>query len=261
MEYLQVLYLNSAKATYKDLANGTATFTFDPPLNYPAGLRLKLATQQFSFTNFFINVSASLGNNVFTYTHLAITHTVTIPDGSYSVSELSSAINLGLVNNGDTNGAIILTPDYSTNKVQFVLMKDYSIDFPAGSPYLLNGCVLDQHIPSGGGLALVDGYSELAPNVAQYNNITNLYLHTNLTNNSCFSGKQSNIIASIIPTASVGSIQNTEPYNLVFVDCHELSGATVNSVILTITDQNDVPVNLTENFSATLLVATMTGKV
>lgn len=259
MEPLSIIYLNTAQATTKDLANSRATFTFDPPLTFPSDARLKCGCNQFSFTNYFINISATLANNNFVVQGNApvATYNIAIPDGSYNVSELSSAINIGVINAGLADGLITLVPDFATNKVLFsISTAGYRIHFPAGTPYALLGTTLNQYIPAGGGVVYTAGaYSELAPIVANFNSILNVYLHTSFSNNSVFNGKQSDVLASIIPTVNVGSVQSYEPFNVIHVDCHELRGASISNCSIYLTDQNNAPISLQDDYSASIQIS------
>ena len=258
-DYLNVIFLSSANATSKDLTRGQSFFVMDPVLQFPPNTKLKVACQQFSYTNFFVNVSAALANNTFYYTDDAGTpdkYSVTIPDGSYNVSDLSDAINTEVINNGHADGLITLVPDFATNKVLFsISAAGWQLYFKAGSPYVLLGCTLNQKIPAAGLTAAA--YSELAPNVATFNSITNLYVHTSLTNNSIFSGRKSDIIASVTPTASIGSIQEYQPHNLIWLDAKELAGSSVNSINIYVTDQSGAAVNLSDDYNLTLIIASV----
>ena len=188
-ETIAVLYLNSAQANVKDLTKSKAAFIMDPPLIMPGNCKLKVTCQQFSFTNYFINISAALANNHFVVSDNLVgghTFTLVLPDGSYNVTDLSNAINAAGINAGLVDGLIQLVPDFSTNKVLFkISVANYQISFPAGTMYALLGTTLAQLIPAGGFTAAA--YSELAPNVANFNSILNVYLHTSLSNNSVFS--------------------------------------------------------------------------
>jgi hypothetical protein len=258
MSNLNVFYLNSAKADSKDLSIGRARFELKPPLNIPQVSGLKVACHSFSFTNFFINVSATLTNNHFYFSNDLLDTTkfdILIPDGSYSVTELSETINNGVINLGQPDGLIKLIPDYATNKVQFnISQAGWFIFFGANSPYELLGTILNQTIPNAG--LTIGAYTELGPNVATFNSILNLYLHTNLSNSSIFSdGRQSDIIASIVPTASIGSIQETREFNLIWLNADNLGGLILSNIDLYITDQDGDPVNLSDDYSATLILS------
>lgn len=257
MEFIHVLYLNSAKAEYTDLTTASAIFQMKSVLDLPRDAKIKVACQSFSFTNFFINISVALANNTFFYTDDLLDPTkysVVIPDGSYSVSDLSNAINLGVINNAHPDGLITLIPDFSSNKVIFsISLPNWQINFSAGSPYILLGTTLDQAIPA---LALTVGpYSEMATNVATFNDITNLYLHTSLTNSASFSGTNSDVIASIIPTASIGSIQSEKEYNLVWINADNLAGSQVSQISIYVTNQSGARVRLQDHFSCTIVIA------
>jgi len=255
-ETISVLYLNSAQANTKDLTKAKASFVMDPPLVMPGNCKLKVTCTQFSFTNWFLNVSAALANNHFVISdNIGGGHTFTlvIPDGSYNVTDLSNAINVAGINAGLVDGLVQLVPDFSTNKVLFkISVANYQISFPAGTMYALLGTNLAQLIPAGGFTAAA--YNELAPLVANFNSVLNVYLHTSLSNNAVFSGKQSNVIASIIPVASVGSIQIYEPPNLIMVDAHELVSASISTINIYLTDQNNNSLYLTDDFSSTILI-------
>ena len=257
VDYINNIFLNSAQASYVDLATSRANFIMNPPLSFPERTRLKVALHSFSFTNFFINISAAKANNLIYYTdNIAIPnkYSVTVPDGSYSVSDLSDAINVGVINNTHSDGLIVLTPDFSSNRVLFTISTiGWQVNMLAGTPYVLLGCTLNQAIPVA--LTTVPNQSELAPAVAAFNDLLNIYVHTNLSNNSIFNGNQSNIIGNIIPTASVGSIQSSESTNLIWLDASELAGSILSSISIYLTNQNNVSIALSDNFSLTLLVA------
>jgi hypothetical protein len=255
---LAVLYLSTAAATSKDLTKGRAEFTFNPPMSFPANTPIKLAVSGFSYTNYFLNISAALANNKFYYTDDLLTpdkYSITIPDGSYNVSDLSAAIDVGVINNGHTSGLITLTPDFASNRVYFTInAAGWQIYFKADSPYVLLGTTLLQKIPAA---ALTTGvYSELAPSIATFNSITGIYLKSSLTNLSNFSGRPSNVIASIVPTAPIGSIQNTQPFFPVWINASTLAGQTISNMYLELVDQADAPLNLSDDYAATIMIST-----
>lgn len=249
-----VLFLNSASASYKDLATGKASFSFANPLRF-SDKKYRVAVHNFSFTNFFVNVTTGV-NDLFYYTDdlLNLTkYSVTIQQGSYNVAELSDAINVGVINNGHTDGLISLIPDFSSNKVVVsISAAGWLVNWGPQTSYLLNGFALNDTVPASG-LLTTGNYQEYAPNIATYNSITELYVKTSLTYNSVFSGKQSNVLFTCTPTASIGSTQNTEYNNLIFINSPEISNQTLSTINIDIVDQNDTPVYMYEDFSITLL--------
>lgn len=256
--FQNIIYLTSSNASSVNLATGSANWVMNPPIQYDRNQKLKVAVQSFSYTNFFVNLSAALANNVFTLKNNLTgghTFTVTIPDGSYSVDDLSNTINNGLINQGLPTGIVSLTPDYNTSTVVFTLSTvGYQISFPAGSPYILLGTNLAQTIPAGNTYTTVANYSESGPSQATFNSILGLYVHTSLTNNSIFNGIQSDILYQSTPTADIGSIQSDSPFFPLWIDASTLSGASVNNISVYITDQNGNPVVLSDNFALSIIV-------
>lgn len=257
MNYLNIIYLTSANASAKDLTTGRARWILDPVQSFPQNTKLRVALHSFSYTNYFINISVAKTNNIIYYTDdvlLPTKYSVTIPDGSYNVTDLSDAINIGVVNNGHADGLITIVPDFSTNKVQFsISVVGWQLYFPAGTPYALLGTTLNQKIPTAG--LTVGAYSELAPNVATFNSILSIYVHSSLSNNSIFNGRQSDVLGSVIPTASIGSIQDNKETNLIWIDASQLAGQSLNDISVYLSDQNNNPINLSDDFSLTLIVA------
>lgn len=254
---LSVLYLTTANASVKDLTTGFAQWDMDPVLSFPNNRNLKLALHSASFTNWFVNISTALANNIFYYTDdagIPDKYAITIPDGSYNVSDLSDTINVSVVNAGHPDGLITLIPDFSTNKVQFsISVAGWQLYFKAGSPHVLLGTTLNQKIPAGG--LTVGAYSELAPNVATFNSILNIYVHTNLTNESVFNGRQSDVIGSLIPQANIGSVQETELTNLIWIPATSLRGGIANCVQIRLTDQTGAPLYLSDDWSVVIIIA------
>jgi len=251
-----ILFLDSAAATQKDLNTSQFTQIFEPPLKFP-NQPIKIGLHSFSFTNFFVNISSALVNNTFYYTNDLGTpnkYSITIPDGSYSVQALSSAINLGVLTNGHTTGLITVIADYSTNKLIWnISLAGWQLYFPAGSCYAICGMTLNQKVPAA---ALTTGaYSELGTNVAQFNNVQRIYIHTSLSNNSIFGGRQNNIIDNTSPYAPIGSTQEYQPSNILWMNAdYNLSGSSISSVLIYLTDQNGNRIQLTDEFSCTILV-------
>lgn len=254
MEYINIIYLNSSNADYVDLTTSRARWILQPPLQFPTG-KVKVSLHSFSFVNYFINIVTGL-NDTFYYTDDIldlVKFSVTIPQGSYNVSDLSDAVNVGIINNTHPDGLISLVPDFATNRVLFSISQaGWMISFGAGTPFLLVGCNLNQTIPAGPALT-VGAYSELGPNVATFNEVQTIYVHSNITNNSIFNGIQSNILGSVVPTASIGSTQSDKEINLIWTDCAELSNSSLNEFQVYLTDQNNNPVRLSDNFALTLM--------
>lgn len=246
----KVIFLSSAKASIKDLTKGEATFLQRNPIQFD---NAQLGLTEFDFTNFFINVSAALGNNKVYYSDDgadATKYTITVPDGSYSLSALNDYVG---AQQAATVGNVIFSfiPNYSTNKagIQFGNVVNWYVHFGADSPYTLLGFSNGQNVPVG--KANTAYYVEYGGAVAAFNNITSLKVWCNLTTDSISNTESSSVIYQTIPTVDVGSTQASTPQKPLFCD---MAVQNISQITVRILDQNDNPVNMSEDFSITLVV-------
>lgn len=244
----KTLFLASAQADSKVLASGQATWFFQNPLVFS---NAEIGLFEFSFTNFFINISATLGNNKLYYSDDALDetkYTITIPDGSYSVTALSDFL---LAEQQSALGIQIFTlvPNYSTAKVgiQFANVVGWYVHFGADSPYTLMGFANGQEVPAS--KACTAYYIEYAANTAAFNSITALKVSCDLTTDTVSNGEGSSVIFQTSPTVEPGSTQSNSPANILWCS---LTVPAFSQVTVRILDQNDSPVYLTEDFSVTL---------
>ena len=252
--YHKTIFLDSSQATVFDLSRGYARFILAEPFG---GIpEAQIAASQFSFTNFFINVSATIGNNKIYYSDDALDetkYTITIPDGSYSVSDLNNYISNYLKANHAGVALFSLVPNYPTNKIgiQFANVVGWYVHFGADSPFTLLGFANGQEVPVGKSNTAY--YIEFGANTAQFNNVINVKVATNLTNDSISNTNQSSIILSTVPVVDVGSTQTTQIYTLLWMESTPLRDKITN-IELQVLDQNDTPLLLSEHFTLTLLI-------
>lgn len=245
-------FLSSAQASVKSLDTGRATFLMQNPIEFPDA---QVGLVEFSFTNFFINISAALANNKLYYSDDALDatkYTITIPDGSYSLSALNDYItSTQQAQVGVAQIIFSLIANYSTNTVgiQFGNVTGWYVSFSAGTCWLINGFTLNQFVPASKNNTAY--YIEYGANVAAYNNITSIQVSLDLTTDTISNGKGSSIIYQTTPIAEVGSTQSDRPNKIIFAD---LTNSRFSSITVQLTDQNGVPLRMSEDFSITLLI-------
>jgi len=266
-----VLILNTAVASTVDLANGTATFLLDQPLQFQ-DRDPKICVNKFSFTNYFVNISAALANNEF---HLYwddpapaapdILITLTIPDGSYSIIDLNTVIqgllaaySDGVNPVGFHANCVDLLPNYGANRayLQFntYVAAGYYMLMDAGTPYVLLGAALNEKLPAGVGVyTAVDNEQHYFSGPPTFNNIQTINIKTNICNNFIYGTLKSNVLYTTAPTVSPGSVQTDSPANLLWSDATVLRGGT-NLIKIDLSDQNDDPLPMTENFLVVLQI-------
>lgn len=249
----KVFFLDTAAATSKSLTTGRASWVLKQPVGDMP--RAQVALSQLNFVNFFVNISAAIGNNKFYYSDDALNTTkysITIPDGSYSLSELDSFIQSEIL---EVQGfqVIALEANYSTNKtsIHFANVAGWYVHFGADSPYTILGFTNGQNVPVT--QANTAYYSEAGTATAAFNNITSIRVSTNLTNDSISNTNQSPVIYMCQPTVSVGSTQTNEPTNLLWIPSSALE-SKIYEITVQLIDQNDTPILFTEDFSLTILV-------
>jgi hypothetical protein len=119
-------------STNDDTVQGSSSnfFTyFSQTLSFPP--RTKVAVESVSMTLSYTNINSQVGNNVVGYNiNGGATTTITIPDGSYNVSDLSSYIQTKI---GNTN--ITLSINLNTLQVEVILAGNYHLDLTKGTLY------------------------------------------------------------------------------------------------------------------------------
>lgn len=246
----KVIFLNSAQATNKSLSNGEASFILRNPIQFK---NAQVGLNHFSFTNFFINISAALGNNVLYYSDDGTNTTkysITIPNGSYSLIALDSFL---ANEQNSAQGKLIfnIVPNYSTNKagIQYGATAGWFVHFGADSPFTLLGFTNGQNVPASKNATAY--YIEYGPTAASFNNITSLKVWTNLTTDSISNTQSSSVIYETSPAVEVGSTQNDAIHNIMWCGC---ASTSISQIIIRLLDQNEAAVNMTEDFSVALII-------
>lgn len=250
MQKNKSIFLSSALASSKNLAAGQATWYFQNPLKFKDA---QLGLIEFSFTNWFINISSVLGNNTINYSNdpaVLNKYTITIPDGSYSLAALNDYVT---ANQQAAQGFIVFSfgANYSTNKVSIAFgnLTGWYVHFTAASPLVLLGFTALQNVPAS--KTNTAYYVESAPNIAAFNNITSLQVACDLTTDTISNGYAGSVIFQTSPVADVGSTQSDRPQKVTFCT---LTDTSISSITIRILDQTGATINMAEDFSTTLII-------
>lgn len=247
----KIIYLDSTNATTVDLATGSAKWEYPQPIE-PFGQSVKIAVHSFSYTNFFINVTAP--DNVIYYSDdpaVPQKYTITIPNGSYGLSDLNDYITQTIL--AQTGLSIwSLSPNFSTGVVSVVFANivGWYVNFTANAPPIIGFGV--QHVPDTNNNTAF--YSEAAPAQASFNNITQIKITSNIAQDSIDnSNLSSNTIHVSTPSAAVGSVQNDAPHVPLTIDSMLLT-TKCSAIEVKLVDQLNRAVVLSEHFQLTILV-------
>ena len=106
------LFLSSGTAgsTGNLVYSSPNTFTFKiPGGNYPIKSNTKVSVSALSMSNSFRNITSAFNNNTFTITYNGVSNVITIPDGSYNISDINGYLQTQL----DNFGWYLVKPDGS----------------------------------------------------------------------------------------------------------------------------------------------------
>jgi hypothetical protein len=212
------------------------TIYLDTPISLPkACVNATIEVVQSQIWNTSYNISAEFANNNFTFTSATIPHSLTIPDGLYSLSGLNAFLGTQFVNLGLSSGVITFSGDDSTQKsvLTFANSAD-SVNFTTANSVRdilgFNSQVIVS--PSA-------GFSVYSDNSANFNRVNSYLIKSNLISNGLMLNNVGvGLIASVPIDASPGSQINYAPSNPVQIDCSELIGQSKGVLQFSLLDQS-----------------------
>jgi hypothetical protein len=170
---------------------------------------------------------------------------ITIPQGSYSVSELNQRIQVELANAGaktSPDPVISITPDEATQKIELRLnYLGVVVDFTVA-----NSCweILGFTPASVIGPPTIAGESFLAPNEAKFNVINYYLISSNLVSRGI---RTNNTYRNIINQTNINvrpnSLITSEPFNPSVIQCDELKGAVRSTFEVRLLKDDFTPAN------------------
>lgn len=184
-----------------------------------------------------LNIEANINDQFQLEVNGDAVYTITVPPGLYDFNALNSSINSLLINEGLASGLISITGDSATQKILLSFSTaNLQVQWIAGSMFELLGFNLSQNVPTAG--FTTDVYSELAPNIANFSDISSFLLHTNLVQAGMPLGDlQSQAIAQAQIDVPPGSQINFNPFNPLQFNVGHLRGQSILQADFWLTDQ------------------------
>ena len=212
------------------------TTNFSPPLMLYPEKSYEIALVNMETYYSFPNVDES--NNIFRYFNGKTNKTITLPIGSYELSQVNTEIQRQMANNGDydsTNNKHYITigSNFATLKSTInITHQDYKIDFTGANTirYLLG---FDSK-------QLKSGYYE-SDNMVNIMNINSIFVNMDCIRESYVCGSSSSVIYSFFPAVGPGYKIIQSPNNLIYLP---LNKNALYSIKTWITDQNSNLLNL-----------------
>ena len=179
---------------------------------------------------------------------------VTLEAGLYDVSGLNNAVNNNLVNQGLAAGLVSIIADNATQKILLSFTTaGLQVKWVAQSFFKLVGFNSLQSIPAGG--FTLGSFSELAPNIADFSDVSSFLLHTSLVHNGIPLGDTaSQALSQILINVRPGSQINFNPFNPIKLNVDHLRGQTINEASFWITDQLNRTLDFNGQFFSALVV-------
>ncbi len=184
------------------------------------------------------NIKASKGNNIFKYTYDGAPFTITLPDGNYTIEDINNEIHNVIKTNGhsyaDDKGVeqyyIEILANYATSKtcIKITNTIDHTVtaDLSSGTLYQLLGTEAKVYNATEYGLNEID----------ISDGVNALNIHCSISSGSYYNGAKTDVIYTIIPNQSPGSLLciNPNPVIKCPVNTHR-----IQSINIRITDQSN----------------------
>ena len=208
--------------------------TSDDDMKTQFGIALLKAQVWYSWAN----ISATIGNNVIRYSHNSGTNwnSITIPDGTYSITQLETYIHSVMkdnshYNSGDNTYYVNFVPNYATFKLRIELSNNYQLDLTQSTIYTLLGhanTTLTSTTTGAGNVDITAG-------------VNSIDIRCNLVKNSYNNGSFSDTIQSFSPNVPAGSLINISESNPVFLP---LNQKNISTLRVRLTSQDGTPIDL-----------------
>ncbi len=229
---------NLGASNVSDLGSTFDVF-LNPPINIPK-IAKNIYIEPISATVWFNTPNIQEGiNDQFKIKYQGTDHTITIPEGLYTVQNLSNKISILLFNEGLPEDLLMLIPDTSTDKL--IIEFHYSltqIDFTINNSLRDLLGFNDRNVPL---LPTTEPIFEIADNVAEFNSVDYYYikcqnlLSRGIATNSDFTG----IIVKVPINVGVGEQIRYEPTKSIKIDASELSGVNLTKLTFQLTDNKN----------------------
>ena len=246
--------------------------------SFPADQPARVGVAKIVMYNSIFNITAALGNNTFSYTWYSagapVTTDVTIPDGSYSVSDLNGFLQFTMFNNGhylvDGSANIVYYLELELNSSQYaVQFNSYPIPtaLPAGytnpagitfpavatTPQITVAANLTTYLGFTAGsyppVVQATNYSHLSDTAPQVDSVSTLLIHTNIVNNRL--SVPSSIIYTFVFNSVFGDVTVVQPPYILF---STVQAGQYASIDIRITDASNNPVDINDP-NMTILLA------
>ena len=186
------------------------------------------------------NIKISYNNNKFKISSPTWNEEFTLPDGSYSISDIQDYFQYILKNHGENidKPSIQIYVKKIENRIRFKIKKGYSLELLTKETMKLFGSTKNK--------ITKDKNGENVPHLE----ITEVVLvHCNMVNNDY--QHDSRVLYTFVPNRSFGSLLDISPSNHIFL---KTFNSEYDEVVVWFTDQNSKPLEIEHRINLTMVI-------
>jgi len=216
------------------------TVQFDPAIDVKAdeGYVWKIALDSMKYTYSMRNIDSTFSNNTFEYYNNTAWKTVTIPGGTYGVSDINAYFQQVMKDNGDyttSNGDDTFYASFSLNnntqRIKITLSNNYEVRFTNGSEFRL---LIGADATTYNSTVELTGQPDMTRGINSFN------VHTDIISETFYNGQSSTILYNFIPNVAPGYITELSPRKLLWL---AVNRREIRSIRIWFTDQLNRPIS------------------
>ena len=186
------------------------------------------------------NIKSSYNNNKFKISTPTWNEEFTLPDGSYSVSDIQDYFQYILKKQGENTDkpSTQMYVNKIENRITFKIKKGYSLELLTKETIKLLGSTENKITKDKNG-----------KNVPHLEVTKVVLVHCNMVNND--HQHDSRVLYTFVPNKSFGSLLDISPYNHIFL---KTFNSEYDEIIVWFTDQNSKPLEIEDRINLTMVI-------
>ena len=223
-----------------NVRNSGSTFdvALHNPIKIPANaVDCDMFLTQASIWNTSPNISAAYRNNKFYLKKDSNNYTFTIPDGLYSLTDLSATLSRLFVNAGLPTNTVVLSGDLSTQRTVLTYpLAGVQVDFTQNNSVR---DVLGFNSRLSPAAVSTPGLSDNSDNIAKFNRINSYFIRSSmLENGMTINNYGGGLIGNVLITEKPGSQINYQPVNPIPINAENLIGKSIRNISFDLLDDS-----------------------
>ena len=240
-------FSSNSQTGANNLRNGGSTFdvALHNPIKIPSNVvDCNMYLTQASIWNVTPNISQAYGNNKFYLKKDTTNYTFTIPDGLYSLTDLSTTLSRLFVNMGLPTNTVVLSGDMSTQRTVLTYpIAGVQVDFTQNNSVRNVLGFTSRMSPV---YISTIGISDNSDDIAKFNRINSYFIRSSMLENGLtINNYGSGLIGNVLITEKPGSQINYQPVHPIAINAENLIGKSIRNITFDLLDDsfNNVDTN------------------